>query len=44
VSRFVGLLGLISLFIARHDLDVDLDVDLASFCYFFNLILPNRSG
>jgi hypothetical protein len=29
----------IILFIAGHDLE--LDVDLASFCYFFNLALPN---
>jgi hypothetical protein len=31
---------LITVFIARHDLDVD----LASFCYFSNLALPYSSG
>jgi len=30
----------IRVFIAHHDLDLD----LASFCYFFNLALANRSG
>jgi hypothetical protein len=34
------VLIVIRVFIARHDLDLG----LASFCYFFNLALPDCSG
>ena len=40
VTQFRYSQQLISLIIACHDLELD----LASFCYFSNLSLPNRSG